>query len=158
MNYVRTSGELLIATRLRQLSTLFWEEIHKIYEEQNVMFKPNWGTVIMLIENNPGYTINDVASELGFAHTSVLKIVKDMTKEKYLISTPDKNDRRRKILSLTENAIKIHKKNTKFRMCLEKVNREILEDTGLLEAIEKVEAKFEDASFYERLNKAVNEI
>jgi len=155
MNYVRKSGELLIATRLRQLSSLFWEERQKIYEEQQVNFKPNWGVVVMLIQNNPGYTINDIATELGFAHTSVLKIVKDMTKKNYLVSKPDKNDGRRKILSLTKKGIEEHKKNTRLKECIEAANKELLKNSGLLKAISKVEAKFEEASFYERINRIV---
>ena len=43
MKFVRNSGELLIATRLRQLSSLFWENRQRIYDEQNVKFKPNCG-------------------------------------------------------------------------------------------------------------------
>ena len=151
MKFVRTSGELLIATRLRQLSSLFWEERQKIYDEQGIKFKPNWGIVVMLIQNNPGYTINDVATELGFAHTSVLKIVKDITKEGYLISTQDKNDGRRKILSLTKKGIDEHKRNSKLKELIEEVNKDLLEDSGLLEAIALVESKFKKASFYERL-------
>ena len=107
----------------------------------------------MLIHSNPKYTINDIASELGFAHTSVLKIVKDMVKEGYLISTPDKNDGRRKLLSLTKTGIAEHKKNTKLKEAIEIVNKELLENSNLLMAITKVEAKFEEATFYQRINK-----
>lgn len=152
MKFVRNAGALLISTRLRQLSALFWEDRAKLYKEQGVLFKPNWGVVVMLIKQQPGCTINDIAKELGFAHTSVLKIVKDMQAEKYLLIKKDKNDARRKLIFLTKKGIKEHQKYDEMKSWIESINKDILQDTGLMEAMEKVEAKFEEASYYKRLN------
>ena len=78
-----------------------------------------------------------------------------MTKEGYLDSTPDKNDARRKILSLPRKGIIEHKRNTALKALIESVNRDLLRDSGLLEAITLVEAKFDEASFYDRLKEKI---
>ncbi len=155
MSFVKKSGSKLIATRLRQLSSLFWKERSQIYNEYNIQFKPNWGVVVMLMQEKPDSSVNDIANELGFAHTSVLKIIKDMSAAGYIKSKRDKKDSRRRMLSLTKGGLAQHKNNYFLMKSIEKVNKEVLKDTGLLKALKKVEKKLEESPFDERLKLAM---
>lgn len=96
------TGVMALGTRLRMLSERVTKDSEKIFSLYNVDIKPKWYPVIFsLLESNKTKTITEIAEEIGHSHVSVIKIVKEMSKEKMLIETKNKNDARKTDISLS---------------------------------------------------------
>jgi DNA-binding MarR family transcriptional regulator len=93
----------------------------------------------------------ELTGELGYAHPSVIALVKEMEKQKLVRSIPSKTDGRKRMLELTPKAIEWQKKMQPLWDRMRLVAARIYNNgSSLLKAIMDVEAALNECSFYDR--------
>jgi DNA-binding MarR family transcriptional regulator/predicted GNAT family N-acyltransferase len=101
MSYIQELGAIAIASRLRSLTDLLVRDMVKIYKEQNIDFEPRWFTFLHLLNTKSKLSITQIAKELNQSHPAVNQVANSLEKKKIILSEKDKNDNRRRIISLS---------------------------------------------------------
>jgi DNA-binding MarR family transcriptional regulator len=94
----------------------------------------------------------ELAAEIGYAHPSTIILLKELENAKLVKSKKDRKDERKRLLFLTEKGqLLVEKMQPAWKAMTAAIAE--LTDTkhNLMKAIEEVEAKFQDRSFYSRV-------
>ncbi len=79
-------GEMALGSRLRALSNKVTEDAERIYSLYDVELKPKWFPVFYFLSNQvKGAAITLIAKEIGHSHPSVIKIVREMSKQELVL-------------------------------------------------------------------------
>jgi DNA-binding MarR family transcriptional regulator len=122
-----------------------------IYKDQGIDFEPKWFPVIYTLYHKPGIGVMELAAEIGYAHPSTIILLKELEKEKLVRSKKDKKDERKRLLLLTDKGqLLVDRMQPAWKAMTAAIAE--LTDTkhNLMKAIEEVEAKFQDRSFFSR--------
>lgn len=154
MNLINEIGTLAIATRMQKLGDSIRKEASRIYKDHGIDFESKWFPLVYILSRKSPLSVVELANELGYAHPSVIAIVKELQSEKLVKSSGHKEDGRKRLLSLTPKAIEMVSKMEPLWEKMIKVNNGIINNkNNLLRAIEEVEAQLEKESFYNRMQK-----
>ena len=150
-NMIEELGELALSTRLMRLSEWTRKDVTRIYKEYGMPFESKWFPVLYILSRKAPLSVMELTEELGYAHPSVIALVKEMEKQKLIRSAPSKIDRRRRMLELTPKAMEWQKKMQPLWERMRQVAAQIYNNgSSLLEAIINVEAALNECSFYDR--------
>ncbi|HWB90965.1 MAG TPA: MarR family transcriptional regulator [Puia sp.] len=152
MNIIDRSGLLAIATRLQRLSDQFRRDGALIYKDQDIEFEPRWFPVIYTLHQKPELSVVELAAEIGYAHPSTITLLKELEQEKLIRSRKDRADQRKRLLILTDRGKQLV---TRMQPTWKAMTAAIAELTdtrnNLMKAIEEVEEKFQERSFFSRV-------
>ncbi|WP_062055966.1 bifunctional helix-turn-helix transcriptional regulator/GNAT family N-acetyltransferase [Aquimarina longa] len=104
-------GEMVLGSRLRALSNKVTEDAERIYELYDIELKPKWFPVFYYLSNqDEGKSITSIANEIGHSHPSIIKIIREMSKEGLVLERKDKSDGRINNILLTKRGNEISAK------------------------------------------------
>ena len=153
-NTIDELGELALSTRLMRLSEWTRKDLTKIYQEYGLAFESKWFPVLYILSKKGPLSVMELTEELGYAHPSVIALVKEMEKQKLVRSLPSKTDGRKRMLELTPKAIEWQKKMQPLWEKMRIVAAGIYNNgSSILKAIIDVEAALDECSFYDRFKK-----
>lgn len=99
---MRQLEALSLASRLRRVSDRMVEDVSALYTELGIQFNPRWFPYFYVLKDGEPYAVNDLAHLLRVSHPTVIKFTNQMMKDGLLTSQIDKQDRRRRLLTLTD--------------------------------------------------------
>ncbi len=157
-DFIKELGALGLGSRLRRLSERLNESVTRIYHDQEVVFEPYWFPIVYLLHKRKELSVTEIAETLSLTHPAIIHSVKKLTKQGYLNSKNDKNDRRRNILSLSPKGRSVVKKLMPVWMRIQKKTDEMLNeaDCNLLEIIGQIESALHKKEYYERFYEKQN--
>lgn len=154
MSLINELGELAVATRLVRLSEQTRKDATRIYREHHLDFESKWFPVLYVLSQKKALGVMELADEIGYAHPSVIALVKEMQKQKLIRSAASKSDGRKRLLSLTPKAEEMIAEFEPLWEDFRTINRIIYNtESKLLKALEDCEAALAKESFYERYKK-----
>ena len=148
-------GELALGSRLRRLSDYIMQQGIEIYQNHRIDFDPKWFPVYYLLSTKDQLSITEIANQLGVSHPAVIKNAKELEKIGYIESVQDKEDKRRRLLSLSAAGRKLLPK-------IQVVWKDIAgsmsaliqaQEEHLLKAILEIEQGFREERFTARVRK-----
>ena len=149
-NIIDAAGYLAISTRLQRLADSLRKDGSRIYEHFGIEFEPKFWPVLYTLSKKSPMGIIDLANEIGYAHPSVIALVREMEQKKWIRSVKDKTDSRRRLLSLSPLALELVAQMEPVWAVIKSALEEICEgESSLLSAIEAVEARVALESFSE---------
>lgn len=147
-NIIDAAGYLAISTRLQRLADSLRKDGALIYREHGIEFEPKFWPVLYTLSRRSPIGILDLANEIGYAHPSVIALVREMEQKKWIRSVKDKTDSRRRLLNLSPLALDLVVKMEPVWDIIEAALTDIGEgETPLLRAIEEVENRVAQESF-----------
>jgi DNA-binding MarR family transcriptional regulator len=153
MGIINDLGIIALASRLERLSETLRKEAALLYKE-NGLGKLKWYLVLYVIGKSAPIGVNELATELSFAHPSVIQTLHELEFEKLIKSAVDKKDSRRRLVSLTAKGKKFLENVTplveSFKTALAKV---LDTENNLLKALNEVEIQLQEESFYKRVKR-----
>ena len=151
-------GELALSTRLLRLSEWTRKDVTKIYKEYGMPFESKWFPVLYVLVRKSPLSVMELTEELGYAHPSVIALVREMEKRKLIWSVPSRTDGRRRMLELTPKAFEWQKKMQPLWDKMRLVAAQIYNNgSSILKAVIDVEAALNECSFYDRFKKLSEE-
>lgn len=147
-NIIDAAGYLAISTRLQRLADSLRKDGMLIYSDFGIEFEPKFWPMLYALSRKSPMGIIDLANEIGYAHPSVIALVREMERNKWIRSVKDKTDSRRRLLSLSPLAQELIVKMEPAWDVIKAALEEICEgETPLLRAIGEVEERLSRESF-----------
>ncbi|MFI5203413.1 MAG: MarR family winged helix-turn-helix transcriptional regulator [Flavobacteriales bacterium] len=154
MKIMRETGALALAARMQKLGDSIRRDASLIYKEHGIEFESKWFPVVYILSKKSPLGVVELANELGYAHPSVITLVKELQTKKMIKSIGDKKDGRKRMLSLTPKAQGMVKKMEPLWKKMLQVNNQLVNNKHhLLKAIEETEEQLARESFYNRMQK-----
>lgn len=151
MNVINESGILAIATRLQRLSEQLRKDGFQIYKANNIDFEPKWFPVIYTLHFRSSLSVVELAAEIGYSHPATISLLKELEKEKIIRSKKDKQDERKRLVSLTEKGKKLLEQMQPVWGVMIAALEDLTAGPGnIMNAIAEIEDKLEELSFFER--------
>jgi len=110
MDYLQELGGLALASRMRRLADAITADIATIYKEEGVDFEPRWFAIFHLLATESKLSIVDIAGRIGVTHQFVNQMAEEMLKVDLLNASTDPNDKRKRLLSLSDRGRRLHTK------------------------------------------------
>ena len=98
---IHTARELALASRLKRLSEHLYDTVDKVYQELDCEMQSRWFPVVFLLSQNSPMGISEIADHLNQTHPAISQISRTLEEHKWIESTPDNNDSRRRLLQLS---------------------------------------------------------
>ena len=105
--FFEKTGKVAIGTRLRMLTDTITHNADDIYSLYGVGLKPKWFPVFYSLMDEQPKSITSIAREIGQSHPSVSTIAKEMLAKGLIEEVVDEKDRRRSVISLSEDGRKM---------------------------------------------------
>jgi len=151
MNVIDELGLLAISTRLQRLSDQLRKDGALIYRDNGIAFEPKWFPVIYTLQHKPGLSVVELAAEIGYAHPSTISLLKELEKEKLILSRKDRKDERKRILRLSDKGKQLVEQMQPVWQTMTEAIEEITNTrNNLMKAIIEVEVRLREMSFFER--------
>jgi len=100
-DFVESLGMLTLDHRFKRMMQRLLGEADDIYRALGLPMKARWCSTLLLLEEEGGLTVTEVADRLRLSHPAVVQILEDMASTGLVRKTQDKRDGRRRLLSLT---------------------------------------------------------
>lgn len=154
MSILNETGALGMASRLQKLSDSLRRDVNRIYRQHGIGFEAKWFPVIYVLSRKSPLTVIGLAAEIGYAHPSVIALVKELHKAGLVRIVSDKSDRRKRMLSLTPKAGNLVRRMIPLWDKMKKTAEKLIDNEDhLLEAIRQTEDALDKESFYDRVEK-----
>jgi MarR family transcriptional repressor of mepA len=151
MNVINESGILALSTRLQRLSEQLRKDGALIYREFGIDFEPKWFPVIFTLHHKKILSVVEIANEIGYSHPSTISLLKELEKQKMIISKKDKFDERKRLIELSPKGLDLIEKMKPVWELISTILGEIADNNNhLLRAIEEAEEKLAAQSFLQR--------
>ncbi|MEE9361151.1 MAG: helix-turn-helix domain-containing GNAT family N-acetyltransferase [Cellulophaga sp.] len=147
-------GEMALGSRLRALSDKVTKDAEQIYGIYDIELKPKWFPVFYFLSNqDKGKSITSIANEIGHSHPSVIKIVREMSKNGLVLERKDKSDGRINNIFLTVKGKNISAKIQKQYIDVESAIKKTLKLTthNIWLAIQEFEYLLKERSLLTRV-------
>jgi len=143
MGFYEDTGILILGTRLKRLSERFLSEVGKIYDNLDLDFEAAWFPIVFLIHKKRQLSITAISEELNFSQPAASQLVSLLSKKGIFQMIPDKNDKRRKIVSLTPRGEHVISQLLPIWKTLEEILLEIFEEEEIhiVESFNQLECK-----------------
>ena len=157
MSLIDDMGALYILSRMERLSDALKKAAQSIYKEKFSTIKYKWYPVLYAIHKKTEINVVELARELAYAHPTIIDILNEMQEQNLVSSKINKNDNRRRALSLTTKGKKVVETILPLTYAFEKAVTELIDNKHhLLKSIEAVEIKLKEKDFISRVKKHLN--
>jgi DNA-binding MarR family transcriptional regulator len=156
INLTKEFGAQILSARLVRLSETIIQDTANYLEANNIAgIKPRAIGALLLMDKHGDMTVTEMASILGFSHPTIIALVKELEDMKYLTSKSSKEDKRKRIVSLTAKGKSLIAKLDKTMSAYNATFKRLLgADNALLKAIDDLEAKLSKESLIDRVTKS----
>ncbi|WP_447642084.1 MULTISPECIES: MarR family winged helix-turn-helix transcriptional regulator [Chitinophagaceae] len=151
-NVINQVGALAISTRMQRLADALRKDGEQIYKLFDIDFYPKWFPVILTLKDGNALTITELADEIGYAHPSTIGLLRELEKKKLVVSKKDRSDERKRLIALSKTGLELANKMQPVWTIMKKGMEEIIDtQNNLLNAIEEVEARLQQQSYFQKV-------
>lgn len=150
-DFIKELGYKAFDSRLKRISDKMAHSVKKMYKSLHLDIEPNWYLIFMLLKNNEGLSIADIAERLGYAHSSVFITVKKMSDAGYVKLMNDKSDKRKQKVSLSAKALKsLPMLEQIWDSCEAAILQVLDEQLGIFDYLDKIDNHLDQTPFHQR--------
>lgn len=155
MSFYKQTGALIFGTRLKRLSDRFLQDVSKLYKSLNLTFEPGWFPVFYLLNEKGTLTMTEIANELKITHSAVSQLVNSLKKKNYLEFIKDTDDKRKIMVTFTEEGLNITEKLVPVWQSLKRSMEELISEgkysANMLDGLNEIEDRLEERSLLDRV-------
>lgn len=153
MDLVHELGEIALATRLKRLSDRLSHDVSKIYKESDVDFEARWFLILTLLQKEKLMAITEIADSLQLSHPAIIQLVQELLQKKLIKATLDRNDGRKRMVSLTANGKKTLALIEPILSGIKEENKKWIEGSSanILQILAELEHALNERSMYQRI-------
>lgn len=153
MSVFEQLGSLALATRLKLLSETLAKDVASVYKQLDIEFEPRWFTLFWTLKDKQTLTITELANELRQTHTAVVQVTNLLEKKGLLLSSKDKNDERRRQVSLSPKGLRLFEQVEPVLNAIKQANDDLLNQhaPNLLNNLNAIELYLDQKSMHDRI-------
>jgi predicted GNAT family N-acyltransferase/DNA-binding MarR family transcriptional regulator len=153
MDIIEQSGILALGSRLQQINELLRKEAALFYKSRDIEFEPKWFPIIYILSVEPYLGVVELSKEIGLTHPTTIGLLKELEEEGLIRSLKDKEDERKRNVSLTDKARTLIKTMQPLWTAMAKALVQLTSTpNNLLSAISETNEKVKEKSFFNRMN------
>ena len=151
-------GVITIASRLKRLSDLFYQQAQEVYDSRSRAFKTSWFSVLATIKREDEIDFKTLADKNNVSNSAISQIMRELEK-KELVSIRPGIDKRSRLISLTPEGEKFLASIIPDLIDIETILKDLLGEDGptLINILDKTENGLRKNSFYELLEISIEE-
>jgi len=159
MSFIKDLDSFAIGSRIKNLSDTLMKDMSKVYKELDVDFEPRWFTFFQLILQKKEIPVTQIATELNQTHPAVVQVINILEKKKLIITKKDKNDNRKRLVSLSKKGKLLAGKLSSLWKDVHMATKEMLGESApdFLEKVSKVENALQQKSMYQRTKEKIKQ-
>lgn len=156
-NIIRKAGRLALGTRIKLLAERMLQDGADIYKSLNIDFEPRFFAVFYLLKDNPSLTVTEIAHHIGISQPAVTQILNSMIKKNLVKIVKDKNDTRKKIITISKKGKAMFPQLLPLWKDFELGVGEIFtkSEINILDVLEKIEDAMNEKSIFDRVTERV---
>jgi len=153
MDLVNELGELALATRLKRLSERLSHDVSKIYHESEVDFEAKYYLILELLNREKLLGITEISESLQLSHPAVVQFVDQLLQRKLIKVSTDKNDARRRLVSLSPGGKKLLQQIAPVLKVIKEENRRWINEAhcDILQILTELEKALDEKGMYQRV-------
>jgi DNA-binding MarR family transcriptional regulator len=154
---INSLGNLILASRLKTLSEKLMSDINRIYKEKNFNFEASWFLVFYQLSLKSPMSITEIADAIGITHPAVNQLAAKMLKAKIIEESFDYDDKRKRLLSISEEGKNILDMLKPVWEDIENATAEISNSRveNFLQVINNIENDLNNRDLYARVNERI---
>ncbi len=151
-DYFDEMGEVALGSRLKRLSDRMMSDALNVYKYMGQDIQPRWYTLMSLLADKKSVSIVQAAEYLGLTQPCISQFSRELFKVGYVEFSSDAEDKRRKIMSLSQLGKKKYQKLKMVRVAVRKAAIELCEETeqNFYTVLQQFEKSFTRKSLYQR--------
>ncbi len=154
-DFIKDLGYKALDSRFKRISDRMAHDVRKLYKELRIDVEPNWYLVFMLLQKSGEISMVTIADALGYAHPSVVALVKKMSNKGYVLVKKDQADKRKQMVSLSPKAVKLLPQLEQIWHSCENAILELLsDDLAILQYLDQIDAALKNTSFHQRFKQS----
>ncbi len=155
VDFIKDLGYKALDSRFKRISDRMAHDVRKLYKELGIDVEPNWYLVFMLLQKRGTISMVTIAEALGYAHPSIVALVKKMAEKDYVKIKKDEVDKRKQMISLSPKAIKLLPTLEQIWHSCEQAILELLaKDLTILQYLDDIDTALKNTSFHQRFKQA----
>ncbi|WP_166627737.1 GNAT family N-acetyltransferase [Tenacibaculum caenipelagi] len=149
MDALQGIGEIGIGSRLKRVSEYMMRETQIVYDTFDIDFDPYLFPTFKIIKNKDGVTNTEINASLRTTQPATTQAINKLMKKRLIELKEDKDDKRKKIIYLSEKGKKLVQKITPIWNSIEETIKEYtcIKSNSLIEHLNILEEKFQKKSF-----------
>ena len=156
-DYLKDLGYLGVPARIKRLNDSLFYGIRELYRREGIDIEPSWHLVFLILEGDRQMTMKEMAQMVNISKPAITKMVGKMFKMGYINIGPDKNDQRKKVVSLTKKAADNLPKFKKVWLAGQQTIEDVLgRDETFMNGLFRLEQELFKLNFEERASKILN--
>lgn len=157
-NIINQVGALAISTRMQRLADTIRKDGELIYKLYGAEFQPKWFPVFITLKDAKSLTVTELADQIGYAHPSTISLLKELEKNKLILSKKDKTDERKRVICLSKAGLELLSKIEPVWDTMQKSIEDLINNqNNLLTAIEEMEERLLQQSFFQKAMELKNQ-
>lgn len=104
-DFIAALGQPFLARRFQRLVESFVDDIEKFLLESGLTAPARSLSTLLLLDDMPGLAIMQVARQVQMSHPLMINLLSQLEQLKLVHFMPDENDRRRRLIFLTEQGL-----------------------------------------------------
>lgn len=141
-----------ITARLKRLSDSLFYSIRELYQESELGIEPNWHLIFLMLKEKETCTISEIAGAMQLSQPAIFKMINKMKNLGFIQVSTDEKDNRKKLLCLSEKALRDFPKFERMWLAGKQAMTEMLEQNPhLLDALLIFEQQIHEKSFKDRM-------
>lgn len=104
-DFIKSLELIGYTARIRRLSDNLNKMGKVVYKDLNLEIEPNWHLILLILEKEKELTATEIAEQLSFSHTAIIKIAIKMVSSNFLTTQKSTIDSRKQLYALSEKAI-----------------------------------------------------
>jgi DNA-binding MarR family transcriptional regulator/GNAT superfamily N-acetyltransferase len=157
MDKLKSFGELALGSRLKRLSDTLMRDVKKIYKSLYTDFEPTYMPVFKTIFEEKKITVGEIAYLLNISQPAVTQFINALEKKKLIITSSDKIDKRKRIISLSKKGKETVQKLQPIWEVIDAEMKKLtdVESSKFIEQIGIIEGKIKEKTFYFRVRESL---
>lgn len=153
MSVFEQLGPLALASRLKQLSETLSKEVSAVYQKLDIQFEARWFTFFWTLKEQKMLTITELSKELRQTHAAIVQLANLLEKKGLLTSHKDKQDERRRKVSLSQKGLLLFREVEPVLQAIEQANKDLLllASPDFLGGVQMIEQALEEKPMYDRI-------
>ena len=152
-DYSRAHGGQALGARMRRLSERIDGDSTRVYAVRGLKFEQRWFGVLNQLTLTGPSSVSELARTLRITHVSVSQTCRSLEKAGIIHSTPDREDARRRTLSLTADGRNLVARMTPLWDAFSAAAAELNDEAGnAVAALDRLDDALARKSLFERIN------
>lgn len=146
-------GSLALVTRLKILGESLAKDVGSLYRQLDIPFESRWFTLFWILKQQHSLTITELAQELRQTHAAAVQLTNLLEKKGLVLSSKDKNDERRRQVSLSPKGRQLFDAVEPILNAIEQANTELLLRAApeFLHNLKAIEEALDQKSMHDRI-------